>query len=473
MPAGLVWPTGDERKLLARFYVALGLSRALYLIAPFEFAYLYLVMDRPEWSVMPLVALSATSLLMQLPAGALADRWSRKAIVLLGGAVSAGTYVAVPWAVRLDGTVQLVGTCAAFALVGLGLTLMAGAQEAWVVDNLRYADREDLVEEFFARTYVVQALGGVLAGILAVILLLTLHVDRGLLDVLWYATAVGFLAAVAVASSITERRLPSDRLTVKTGVWAETRAALRVLVRTRPLLMLSVAIMIAALSSAAADEAFPISLLTKGFDARGLAPLGIADDLLGMAAPLVGLFLARRIGAERLLARTLVFSGAVVALLFVTRSIGVLVALYVVLGFADRMWDPVALARIQRDIPSMHRATINSVVYQVNGLAQVVGLAMLGLLLGRHSGALREATPDLVDAFTGRAQPVPDVPTSLLGLPVPDLAIVLFVGAAVVAVPFIVLARRAGGGTAPPAPSRPRHGPGRALEAPTGADFRP
>jgi hypothetical protein len=135
------------------------------------------------------------------------------------------------------------------------------------------------------------------------------------------------------------------------------------------------------------------------------------------------------------------------------------------------MWDPVALARIQRDIPSMHRATINSVVYQANGLAQIVGLAMLGLLLGRHSSALRESTPDLVEAFTGRAQPMPDVPTSLLGLPVPDLAIVLFVGAAILAVPFIVLARRAAGGTAPP--SRPRHGPGRALGTSAGADLRP
>jgi MFS family permease len=85
----LVWPAKDERRLLARFYLALGLSRALYLVAPFEFAYLFLVMERPEWSVLPLVVLSGTSLVMQLPAGVLADRRGRKVTVLVGGALAA------------------------------------------------------------------------------------------------------------------------------------------------------------------------------------------------------------------------------------------------------------------------------------------------------------------------------------------------------------------------------------------------
>ncbi|MCP6497806.1 hypothetical protein NL476_27985, partial [Klebsiella pneumoniae] len=78
----IFWPGPDERRLLSRFYLSDGLSRALYLVYPFEFAYLYLVMDRPEWAVLPLMAMSATSLVMQLPTGALADRWGRKLSVL-------------------------------------------------------------------------------------------------------------------------------------------------------------------------------------------------------------------------------------------------------------------------------------------------------------------------------------------------------------------------------------------------------
>lgn len=443
-PAGrvpaLVWPAPDERRLLARFYLALGLSRALYLVAPFEFAYLFLVMERPEWAVLPLVVLSGTSLVMQLPAGVLADRRGRKVTVLAGGALAAVTYSTVPWAVRLEGSAQLIATCSAFGLVGLGLTLMAGAQEAWVVDNLRHAGRDDLVDAFFARTYAVQALGGLLAAVAAVTLLLSASIDRGLLDLLWYTTALGFLAAVAVAGFI-EEHPPEHDGAVRAGVWRQTRQVLRVLVTTRPLLLLTVAIMIAALSGAAAEEAFPLSLLTKGFDARGLAPLAIVTDLVGMVAPLVGLVLTRRLGAEGVLARIMVFSGLVVGLLFVTRSVAVVAILYVVLGFADRIWDPVSLARIQDGIPSAHRAALNSVVYQVTSLAELVGLALFGLMLGRHSSALSAATPDLLEAFKGGVTHPTAVPTSSFGLPVPDLAIVVFIAAGLVAVPFVLLAR--------------------------------
>lgn len=460
MRAGLVWPGPDERRLLSRFYLAVGLSRALYLIFPFEFAYLYLSMDRPEWAVLPLVAMSGTALVAQLPTGVVADRWSRKTTVLLGGALSAGTYVAVPFATRLDGTAQLVGVCSAFALVGLGETFMTGAQEAWVVDNLRHADREDLVETFFARTYTVTSLGGAIAGAIALALLLLVPVDRALLDLLWYTTAVGFLLAVTVALAIEEHRVESYPRRGRSGrLGGQGRDVLRVLVRTRPLLFLTVAIVIAALSGAAADEAFPVSLLTKGLDARALAPLGIADDLLGMAAPVLGLVLARRFGPEQLLARALVFAAAAVSVLFVTRTVAVVVVLFVVLGFVDRMWDPVSLARIQRDIPSEHRAALNSLVYQANGLAQLAGLALFGMLLGRHSEELRNVTPDLVDAFSGTSSPMADVPTGLFGLPVPDLAIVVFIFVGVLAVPFLVLARRASGrpgGKSLPEPPRRR-----------------
>lgn len=440
----LWWPGQEERHLLARFYVAVATYRAFYLIFPFEFAYLYLVMDRPEWAVVPLMVMNATALAMQLPTGALADRWSRKACVLGGGALSAVTFVTVPWAVRLSGGWQLLATSAAFAVGGLGETLMAGAEEAWVVDNLHEAGRGDLVDAFFARTFAVTAVGGVVAGAIAVVVLVALRVDQTLLDALWYTTAAGFVASVLVALGIREHR---SSAAVASGASAallpRMRQAVGVLVRTRPLAFLSVAVVIAALSGAAADEAFPVSLLTKGLDARFLAPLGILDDLFGVGAPLLGLALARRLGPERLLSATMLAAGASVTVLFASRSIGVIVVLFVLLDFLDRVWDPVSLARLQEDIPSVHRAAIGSFVYQANGLAQLGGLGIFALILGGHSRQLREATPDLLEAFTGHSHVTAAVPTGVFGLPVPDAAIVVFVLVGVVAVPFVALAARA------------------------------
>ncbi len=478
--AAMAWPGPDERRLMGRFYVAIGLSRALYLIFPFQFAYLYLAMDAPAWAVIPLMAASATSLAMQLPTGALADRWSRKASVLLGGALTAVAMAAVPWAVRLPGGWQLAMASVAFSVSGLGETMMAGAQEAWVVDNLHRSGRKDLVDAFFARAFAVTAAGGVVAGALALVLLVTRPVDRGLLDLLWYATGAGFVVAVGVAAGIREERVepatgPGGEPVAAIGLWRRMGAAVVALVRRRSLLLLTVAVVIAALSGAAADEAFPVALLTKGLDARVLAPLGIAGDLLGAVAPVVGLMLARRIGPEPLLTLTMVAIGLSVSVLFAWRSLGVVIVLFVLLGFLDQIWDPVSLARMQDDIPSEHRAAMSSIVYQANGLAQLVGLGLFALLLGQHGAQLRDATPDLIDAFSGHTHVNAPVPTGLLGLPVPDLAVLVFVLAGVAAIPFVVLSTRArrragsiggptGGSTGGPA-GVPTGGPGAAQRA--------
>lgn len=486
----LWWPAADERRLLARFYAAVGLSQALYLVYPFEFAYLYLAMRRPEWSVLPLMAASATALVGQLPTGALADRWSRKASVLLGGVLTAASFATVPWAVRLHGSGQLAGACAAFAVAGLGETLMAGAQEAWVVDNLHAAGRADLVEGFFARSFAVTAVGGVIGGTVAVSILLLARVDQALLDLLWYVTAAGFLAATAVAAGIAEHRVaegdpasdppgPGHDGSLAQGAATGTllgrmTTAVRILVGRRTLLFLTLAVIVATLSAAAANEAFPVSLLTKDLDARLLAPLGIVSDLVGVVAPLLGLGLARRLGAEPVLAVTLLVAGGLVTALFASQAVLLVACLYVLLGFLDRMWDPVALARVQDEIPSTHRAAISSLVSQASGLAELGGLGLFAVLLGSDSGQLREATPDLVQAFSGHAHVRVAAPTGWFGLPLPDLGIVLFVLAGVAAVPFVLLAaraRRTGRGPGSGATSLPGRGTkGRTTPARSGTD---
>lgn len=452
MKANVAWPDQDERRLLSRFYLALGLSRAFYLIYPFEFAYLYLVMDRPEWSVLPLIVMYGMSLVMQLPTGVVADKWGRKPAVLLGAAMASVSYITVPWASRLTNGSQLVAMCGAFAVIGLGRTLMMGAEEAWVVDNLNGSGRADLVEPFFARTYTVTSIGGVVASSLAVTLLLVVHIDRALLDWLWYATAVGFLSAAAVASRIREMRPDEDPIG-DSALLPRMRKAIKTVFRIRPLLFLALAMFIANFSGAGADEAFPIALITTGMDARALGPVTIAEDLFGIAAPILALVLARRLGVERLLAVSLIFGAATVTVLFGWVSAPVIIGLWILLGFVDRMWNPVALARLQEDIPSEHRAAIGSLIYQASGVAQLGGLGLLGVMFGSHSTQLREATPDLVDAFTRQASTKVAVPTGLFGLPVPDLAILILVAVSVLAVPFVFLAHRARGRR-----SGPEHG---------------
>ena len=441
--SGRVWPRPDERALVGRLYVAVGLSEALCLVTPFQFAYLYLVMAKPEWAVMPMIVATAAAIATGIPAGAIADRWSRKLVVLAGAAGSALGMAGVPFAVALPGRWQVVFACVAFGLLGVGETLMGAASEAWVVDNLHAAGRRDLVEVFYARIRSIGALGATVAAAAALVLLMTSTVDRSLLNVLWYVAGVGFVLSAVLAASVPERRVAHVVDGEESGFWRRLRATISVLAARPALLFTALAIILASLSGVVSDDAFIVSLITKGLDARMLAPLNIVDHVIGIIGPLLAVRLARSLGATRLLSLFLMLEALAVTVLFADRSLAIVLLLYVTLDFIDDIWDPVALARLQLLLPSTHRATIVAAVQEFSALMQLAALGGFALLLGQNSEALEAATPNLVEAFSGHAPPPAQLPAQFLGLPVPDLAIVLFIAVGLLALPFIVASGRA------------------------------
>ena len=430
------WPPPDERRLLGRFYAAATLGETLNVVFPFQFAYFFLVMDRPEWAVIPVLVASATVLLVEIPTGLVADRLGRKASVVAGYFLTALSWGLIPTAVALPGIGQLWAASGCFALGGLGQTLISGAYESWVVDNLRSRQRPELVDAFFARETSFTAAGGVLAGLGALAILLATEVDRWLLDTLWYLAAAGLLLAGLVLTRVPERSDDTPEVGDRTG-W-RVAEHLQVLLRRPALLLFATALAVATFSGSVADEALDISLLTKGMDARGFAPLGIAEDLVGILAPVAGLALARRWGATPVLVGFIAASAALTLLFFAEPGWPIVFALYLLFAAADQVWDPVAEAKLHQLIPSATRATTVSVVNQIAGLAELAGFAALAWLLGEHSDALRSATPDLVAAFRGNPATPEDVPVGWLDLPVPDLAVVLFIASGLLAIPFLL-----------------------------------
>lgn len=439
----MLLPPRDERRLLGRFYVYGTVGYALSIIEPFQFAYLYLVMERPEWAVLPMLVASAVALVAEIPTGIISDRWSRKKSTLAGYGLSAVSWLFIPAAAMLEGHAQLIAVCACFAVDGLGEALVSGSEEAWAVDNLRAERRPDLIDQYFARSYSFDSLGSVLAGVFATLFVLFAVVDRGTLDLFWYVTALGQVAALLIAVSIPERRARRVRsVRVHPGLRGTFREMGRI-IRVRPLFLFVMVIVIASFADSITEDAFVISMLTKEFDARLLAPLGIAEDLLGLAIPLVAVALARRMGVTSYLTTFLVLPAIAVSVLFFYAPLWVVVVLVLLLDACGILWDPVAEAHLHKLIPSSRRATIASAVNQIGGLAELAGLGVFALILGQHSAALLNATPDLVDAFSGAAEPMPDVPSGVLGLSVPDLAIVIFVFSGLMAIPFLRAAARA------------------------------
>ncbi|MGD8589092.1 MAG: MFS transporter [Chromatiales bacterium] len=441
----IFWPRRDERRLLGRFYLVDGIAEFFNLIWPFQFAYLFMVMERPDWAVIPILTQSLVSLLAQIPTGAFADRYGRRRCVILGDLLTVLGIALIPSASQLHGSEQLVGVCIGFGIMGFGQAMVSGAGEAWVIDNLAVAGREELAENYFGRVNSFIALGGAGAGLLALLLLMSVEITRQWLDMLWYIAAAGILFGVAIQLSISEQRPPPDDALagyVRPPLLSTIRLGFRALRRSHRLLFFVLAVIIASFPEAATDDAFDMSLITKGMDARGLAPLAVINNLIGITAPLLGMVLLRRYGATPVLSLFLILPALLVCSLFVSPILEVVIVLYVLLDFFDGIWDPVAEAHLQTLIRSESRATVVSIVSYAGGMMEMFGIAVFAWLLGEHSEALSDSVPDLISAFSGEPEQVAEVPRSLLQIALPDLAILIFVFSALLALPFVFLSAR-------------------------------
>ncbi len=444
----IFWPRRDERRLLGRFYLVDGIAEFFNVVWPFQFAYLLMVMDRPEWAVLPLLVESIVAILVEIPTGAFADRYGRRRAVILGDSLTALGILLVPVSAHLQGGEQLAAVCFSFGIMGFGQALVSGAGEAWVVDNLAVAGRQDLVKSYFGRINSFIALGGAGAGLLALLLLLSVEISRQWIDALWYIAALGMVLGVLIESTIAEHRpAPSDPAAhyVRLPLLAGIRLGFRALRRSRALLFLVLAMVIASFPESAADDAFDMSLITKGMDARGLAPLGIINNVIGIAAPLIGMALLRRFGATRVLSLFLIIPVLAVSALFVAPVLGVVITLYILLDFFDGVWDPVADAHLQTMIPADSRATVVSIANHAGGIMELLGIAIFAWLLSEHAEQLDDIVPDPVSAFTGGSTMPPEMPVTHFMLSVPDLAIVVFVFSALLALPLVLLSGRSSG----------------------------
>ncbi|RBY77710.1 MFS transporter [Geodermatophilus sp. TF02-6] len=106
---------------------------ALSELVPFYPLYALLFLDAglSDAQVSGLFALwSVTGFLTEVPAGALADRWSRRGVVVLSGVLQAAGFAL--WTVAPTGSAFAAG----FVLWGVGGALVSGAAEALVFDGL-------------------------------------------------------------------------------------------------------------------------------------------------------------------------------------------------------------------------------------------------------------------------------------------------------------------------------------------------
>jgi MFS family permease len=294
-------PTEVEQALLGRFYLSSIISESFNVILPFQFVFLLFVLDQPSWATVPLLVEAAVVFCCEIPTGYIADRFGRKIATLTGDSLSGIAWLLVPITTVTSGYSQLLVACIAFAIEGLGQTLVSGSEEAWVIDNLIADDRQDLSDQYFAREKSLSSVGGIFAAITVWLILLFAEINIWLINSLWLVTAIGQLLSVYVLRNVPEKVIsPVERETGElTGALPKSRhevkQALFKIWTFKPLLAFFIVTLIVSYATSVTGDAFEISLIFRGLNPRELAPLEIATDFIGIIAPPLGPYFGQKI----------------------------------------------------------------------------------------------------------------------------------------------------------------------------------
>jgi predicted MFS family arabinose efflux permease len=286
---------------------------------------------------------SVTGFVCEVPAGALADRWSRRGAVVLASVLQAVAFVvwtAAPavWAFALG-----------FVIWGIGGALVSGASEALVYDGLAAVGAADA----YARVNGAMTAAELLVQVPTALAASALFALGGYPAVGW-ASVVACLVGAALALRFPEAPRESDGGELLAGTLRQgVREALH-----RPglrLLVLAVAL-IGGLD--AVEEYFPVLAGEWGVPTSAVPVAVLVIALAGAAGAALG---GR---ADRLPSRALLSALALAGLVLAAAALWarpaalVAVALFYALYLGVLV---VAEARLQDRIASTHRATITSV----------------------------------------------------------------------------------------------------------------
>jgi MFS family permease len=352
---------------------------------------------------------TAGMVIFEVPTGALADTWGRRASYLLGAATllcSTVLYLAM-WQAHAP----LWGWAIASILLGLGFTFFSGATEAWLVDALAFSGYKESLESVLARGQVVggaaMLAGSVAGGVIAQVTNLGMpYIIRSVCLGLTLVAAFFLMKDLGFTPDRSKRPLEEARNVM--------RASLEYGWRNPPVRWLMLAGLCAGGVSIFAFYALQPYLLELYGDRKAFGIAGLAAAIVAGSQMVAGLIVPhlRRLFRRRTAALIAGYSVGIacLALIGVTTSFGVAIVLLVIWGLTFSMEMPIRQTYLNGIIPSEQRATVLS----FDNLMASAGGVVAQPALGRAS--------------------------DLWGYPA---TYVISAGIQLVAVPFLVLARRA------------------------------
>jgi len=351
---------------------------------------------------------SVGQVVFEVPTGVVADTRGRRLSFMLGAATLLASTLL--YLVMWNAHAPLLGWAIASILLGLGFTFFSGATEAWLVDALGSTGFTGNLETIFGRAQVVggaaMLTGSVLGGVIAQL------TDLGV-PYMVRAAMLGITLLVAWRFMHDMGFKPEAGLTPGRAVRGVISGAVDGGLRNRPVRWLMLAAPFTVGVGFYAFYAFQPYLLELYGDPNAYSIAGLAAAIVAGAQMVGGLLVphVRRLFARRTHAILLSVGLGVVALALIglTDSFVVAVLLLTAWSVLLAIEEPIRQAFINGLIPSQQRATVLS----------------FDSLMGSTGGVV--------------AQPALGRTADLLGY---SASYVVAAGVQVLAIPFVLLARR-------------------------------
>lgn len=287
---------------------------------------------------------SATSFLFEIPSGVLADKYSRKMILVIGQIIRALGYFS--WLQMPSSWAPLIG----FALWGVGSACISGTLEALIYDELKQKQRERKFTKILGHMH-----GFEFAAILLVGFIVFYIAQLGYSFILILSILAACIAALFALSL---PNAPPVESTHETEYWQLLKKSVQLVLKKRILLHIIILISLSMTLGGALDEYWPVFCRMSGLTENQIGLFFAAMSLLQLVASLAA-------------HRCETWSNSIFYIFFILNGILLATAalwlkpfsvlLLLLFSFLFKIIDVVFESKLHHQIPSETRATVASV----------------------------------------------------------------------------------------------------------------
>lgn len=363
----------DELKLLWPFYFVPLFLGIFVLENIFQIPYFISIGFSLSQIGFLISAIGFASLLFEVPTGAIADIFGRKFSVISGIFVSGIVFFLTFFANKFI-TVLIL-----FFILGIAMTLISGAEDAWVIDLLKHNKKKHLVQDYYSKFASFSAIGLFLAGFVGAFLVKSFG-----LKIIWFVTGIAFLINAFIFMFAKEhfiRRKSHVKEQIK-ETFSHSKKSIAFSIRHKIIFLLLISAFVLLFASAFAGRItwYPL-LQSRGFSDSWFGYLASATSVLAIFAPILVKPLVKKLKGYR---RYSIFILLLIAIAFISVfAINFLIPAILIFLISQFLWNMFSPARatfFQSFVPDKMRATITSFRTMWVGLAAVISAPLAGFV---------------------------------------------------------------------------------------------